>query len=64
MINKHDKRRQSTTACILQTDAVLHDYIPPLQGLSVFRSIPQGVALGWYIAPLQGWQQLCREPCR
>ena len=25
-------RRQATTACIWQTDALFHDYIPPLQG--------------------------------
>ena len=28
---------------------------------SLFWPIPQGVALGWYIAPLQGCYQPCRE---
>ena len=31
--------------------------MPPLQGSSVFHSILQGVALGWYIAPFQGLHQ-------
>ena len=29
-------------------------YVPPLQGCSKDDSITQGVALGWYVTPLQG----------
>ncbi|MGI6099024.1 MAG: hypothetical protein ACOYD3_04585, partial [Kiritimatiellia bacterium] len=34
---------------------------PAPTGLVVFSPITQGVALGWYISPLQGFHQLCRE---
>ena len=33
-------------------------------GLVIIWPIPQGVALGWHVAPFQGCHRLCREPCR
>ena len=33
-------------------------YVTPLQGsYHFFCSFPQGVALGWYVMPLQGWSR-------
>jgi hypothetical protein len=33
---------------------------PAPSGLVCFHLVTQGVALGWYISPLQGLHQLCR----
>ncbi len=32
-------------------------------GLVCFRLITQGVALGWYVTPFQGFHELCPLPC-
>ena len=58
-----DRRRQATTADNLQIAPVPRT-ISRLFSARHFGPIPQGVALGWYVSPFQGWHQLCRELCR
>ena len=37
---------------------------PAPSGLICFCLVTQGVALGWYISPLQGLHKRSHEPCR
>ncbi len=40
-----NRRQQSTTACIWQTDALFQNYVTPLQGSHIFALLPR--ALPW-----------------
>ena len=55
-------RRQSATAVIQADRRRIPRLYPAPSGLVVHLPIPQGVALGWYITPLQGCHQRHPQP--
>jgi hypothetical protein len=64
MQNSGNYRQGLKAQPIILQKTFLARLYPAPTGLVFFCPVTQGVALGWYVSPLQGFHQLCRELCR
>ena len=61
--NQRQKRQGLKARPIILQKTFLAGLYPAPSGLVCFRLVTQGVALGWYVSPLQGCQEWRGHSC-